>query len=34
LKWLNEKSYKNLYFEAEEINKMLSGLLKSIKISK
>ena len=34
LKWLKEESYKNLYAEAEEINKMLSGLLKSIKISK
>ena len=34
LKWLNEESYLGLYGEAEEINKMLSGLLKSIKISK
>jgi four helix bundle protein len=34
LKWLNEESYMSLYGEAEEINKMLSGLLKSIKISK
>jgi four helix bundle protein len=33
LKWLNEKSYKKLYFEAEEINKMLSGLINSIKVS-
>jgi len=34
LKWLNEESYKNLYGEAEEINKMLSGLINSIKVSK
>jgi four helix bundle protein len=34
LKWLNEKSYRKLYSEAEEINKMLSGLINSIKISK
>ena len=34
LKWLDEKLYKNLYSEAEEINKMLSGLINSIKISK
>ena len=33
LGWLNENSYKNLYVEAEEINKMLSGLINSIKIS-
>jgi len=29
-KWLNEKLYKELYAEAEEINKMVSGLIKSI----
>ena len=34
LKWLDAKSYKKLYSEAEEINKMLSGLLKSLKVSK
>ena len=34
LKWLNEESYKNLYGEAEEISKMLSGLINSIKVSK
>ena len=34
LKWLKEESYQNLYAEAEEINKMLSGLINSIKISK
>ena len=34
LKWLNENSYNRLYSEAEEINKMLSGLIRSIKISK
>ena len=34
LKWLKEESYKNLYAEAQEINKMLSGLINSIKISK
>ena len=33
LKWLKEESYKNLYAEAEEINKMLSGLINSIKVS-
>jgi four helix bundle protein len=32
LNWLNEKSYRKLYDEAEEINKMLSGRLKSIKV--
>ena len=31
LKWLDQKLYKNLYDEAEEINKMLSGLIRSIK---
>jgi four helix bundle protein len=30
-KWLNEKSYGQLYSESEEINKMLSGLINSIK---
>ena len=30
LKWLDERLYKRLYIEAEEINKMLSGLIKSI----
>ena len=30
LKWLNEVSYNKLYTEAEEINKMLSGLINSI----
>jgi len=33
LNWLNEKSFKSLYFEAEEINKMLAGLINSIKAS-
>ena len=32
LKWLNEVSFKSLYNEAEEINKMLSGLINSIKV--
>jgi four helix bundle protein len=30
LKWLNEVSFKSLYIEAEEINRMLSGLINSI----
>ena len=30
LKWLDEKSFKPLYLEAEEINRMLSGLINSI----
>lgn len=30
-KWLNKKSYDQLYSESEEINKMLSGLISSIK---
>ena len=30
LKWLNESSFRSLYLEAEEINKMLSGLINSI----
>jgi len=29
-KWLKETSYEKLYLEAEEINKMLSGLINSI----
>ena len=33
LNWLNEVSYNKLYTEAEEINKMLSGLINSIKAS-
>jgi len=33
LKWLNDSAFKDLYAEAEEINKMLSGLINSIKIS-
>ena len=32
LGWLSEKSYQKLYSEAEEINKMLSGLINSIKV--
>ena len=34
LNWLSEKPYDDLYGEAVEINKMLSGLINSIKISK
>jgi four helix bundle protein len=34
LRWLDERSYMNLYDEAEEINKMLSGLINSIKVTK
>ena len=30
-KWLNKKSYDQLYSESEEINKMLAGLIRSIK---
>jgi four helix bundle protein len=30
LKWLNGRPFKKLYLEAEEINKMLSGLINSI----
>jgi four helix bundle protein len=30
LKWLNGRPFKILYLEAEEINKMLSGLINSI----
>ena len=30
-KWLNKKSYDQLYSESEEINKMLAGLISSIK---
>ena len=33
LKWLNEVSFRSLYLEAEEINKMLSGLINSIEAS-
>jgi hypothetical protein len=33
LKWLNESTFRSLYLEAEEINKMLSGLINSIKAS-
>ena len=33
LNWLDDSSYKKLYIEAQEINKMLSGLINSIKIS-
>ena len=29
-KWLDRKSYEKLYSEAEAINKMISGLIKSI----
>jgi len=31
LGWLRESLFKSLYLEAEEINKMLSGLINSIK---
>ena len=31
LAWLQEDSYTKLYHEAEDINKMLSGLIRSIK---
>ena len=31
MNWLDEDSYGRLYSEAEEINKMISGLIKSIK---
>jgi four helix bundle protein len=30
-KWLNKESYDQLYSESEEINRMLSGLISSIK---
>ncbi len=33
LKWLNEVLFNRLYIEAKEINKMLSGLINSIKAS-
>ena len=33
LNWLDKKSYENLYLEAVEINKMISGLINSIKFS-
>ena len=32
-KWLDKESYEKLYLEAEEVNKMLSGLINSIKDS-
>jgi four helix bundle protein len=32
LKWLSEVSFRSLYIEAEEINRMLSGLINSIKV--
>ena len=31
IKWLDQSNYNKLYSEAEEINKMLSGLIRSIK---
>ena len=31
--WLEQKTYNKLYSEAEELNKMLSGLISSIKYS-
>ena len=31
--WLNEESYLRLYSDAVEINKMISGLIKSIQIA-
>jgi len=31
LEWINDSSFKKVYVEAEEINKMLSGLINSIK---
>ena len=31
--WLNEESYLSLYSDAVEINKMISGLIKSIQIA-
>jgi four helix bundle protein len=30
--WLDKEYYQKLYREAEEINKMISGLIRSIKI--
>ncbi len=32
MKWLKKEKYKELYSEAEEINRMLSGLINSLKI--
>lgn len=29
--WIKKRDYENLYLEAEEINKMLSGLINSLK---
>jgi len=34
LTWLNEGLFNRLYIEAEEINKMLSGLINSIEASR
>jgi len=34
LNWLNDSSFKKLYVKADEINRMLSGLINSLKISK
>ena len=31
LKWLHDRPFQELYLESEEINKMLSGLIKSLK---
>jgi four helix bundle protein len=31
VKWLSNSSFQSLYIEAEEINKMLSGLIRSIR---
>jgi len=31
-KWIKENSYKDLYLEATEIHKMISGLINSIKV--
>jgi four helix bundle protein len=33
LGWLNDNPFRKLYVEAEEISKMISGLLNSIKVS-
>jgi len=32
MNWLNQSHYANLYSQAEEISRMLSGLIKSIKV--
>ena len=34
LKWLQKDQYKNLYNEAVEVSKMISGLINSIKVPK